>query len=76
MSKKQIRILAFLAGIALLLGIALAILRYDPREKPLDTLVTIPMEEIDQLCFNYRDQAINLQLQEGIWQVLLPEDMT
>ena len=76
MSKKQIRILAILTGIALLLGVALAILRYDPREKPLDTLVTIPMEEIDQLCFNYRDQAINLQLQEGIWQVLLPEDMT
>lgn len=76
MSKKQIRILAILTGIALLLGVALAILRYDPREKPLDTLVTIPMEAIDQLCFNYRDQAVNLQLQEDIWQVLLPEDMT
>lgn len=76
MSKKQIRILAILAAVALLLGIALAILRYDPREKPLDTLVTIPMEEIDQLCFSYRDQTVNLQLQEGVWQVLLPTDMT
>lgn len=71
MKKSQIRILSILAAIALLLGIALFFLRYDPQEKPLDPLVTVAPEEIDQLCFTYRDQTVNLQLQAGTWQVLL-----
>ena len=71
MKRSQIRILAILACVALLLGIALAVLRYDPQEKPLDPLVTLPLEQIDQLSFTYRDQSVVLQLQNGLWQVLL-----
>lgn len=71
MKKSQIRILAILAAIALLLGIALIALRYEKAPEVMPPLVEIPMEEIDQLCFTYRDTSVNLQLQEGVWQVLL-----
>ena len=71
MKKSQIRILAILASVALLLGIALAALRYKPQEKPMDTLVSIPADQIDQLVFTYRGSAVNLQLQDGTWQVLI-----
>lgn len=70
MKKSQIRILAILASVALLLGIALAALRYKPQEKPMDTLVSIPADQIDQLVFAYRGSAVNLQLHDGQWQVL------
>ena len=70
MKKSQIRILAILAAVALLLGIALAALRYKPQEKPMDTLISISADQIDQLVFTYRNNAVNLQLREGQWQVL------
>ena len=71
MSKKQIRTLSVLAAVAVLLGVLLGVLRYDPDAKPMEPLVEIPAEEIDQLCFTYRDQPVILQRLEGRWQVLL-----
>jgi len=73
MKKSQIRTLAILAAIALLLGITLAILRYEKKPEILPALVEIPMDEIDQLVFTGSSASINLQLQDGQWQVLLPD---
>ncbi len=71
MKKSQIRILAILAAIALLLGAALFALRYEKAPEVLPPLAEIPLEEIDQLCFSYLDSNVTLQLQDGTWQVLL-----
>ena len=73
MSKRQIRILAILAAIALVLGILLAVLRYEKKPEVLPTLVTISAEDIDQLVFTSNTADINLQLQNDTWQLLLPE---
>ena len=74
MSKRQIRILAILAAVALLLGILLAVLRYEKKPEVLAPLVTMEAGEIDQLVFT-GNHSINLHLQEGTWQVLL-DDIT
>lgn len=73
MSKRQIRILAILAATALLLGILLAVLRYEKKPEVLAHLVDIPIEDIDQLVFTGSTASINLQQQDGQWQALLPE---
>ena len=73
MKKSQIRILAILAAIALLLGIALFALRYEKAPEVLPALVEIPQAEINQLVFTSNTANINLHLQEGSWQLLLPE---
>lgn len=73
MKKSQIRILAILAAIALLLGIALFALRYEKKPEVLPALVEIPQAEINQLVFTSNTANINLHLQEGSWQLLLPE---
>ena len=73
MKKSQIRILAILATIALLLGIALFALRYEKAPEVLPALVEIPQAEINQLVFTSNTANINLHLQEGSWQLLLPE---
>ena len=71
MKKTQIRTLAILAAVALLLGILLAVLRYEKKPEVLPALVEIPTEDIDQLVFTSNTSGINLQLQDGQWQVLL-----
>ena len=73
MNKKQIRTLCVLAAIAVLLGAALAVLRYEKAPQVLPALVEIPKEEIDQLVFSSQNSNINLQLQDGAWQLLLPD---
>lgn len=73
MKKSQIRTLAILAAVALLLGVFLAVLRYEKAPEVLPALVEIPTDQVDQLVFTSNTANINLQLQNGQWQVLLPE---
>lgn len=73
MKKSQIKILALLAAVAVLLGAALAVLRYEQKPEVLPPLVEIQGEDIDQLVFSSNTASINLQLQQGQWLVLLPE---
>lgn len=73
MSKKQIRILAILAAVAVLLAILLGVLRYEKKPEVLSPLVEISKEEIDQLVFTGNNATINLKLLEGQWQLLLSD---
>ena len=73
MKKHQIKTLAILAAIAVILGILLALLSYDPSAKLLPSLVEISARDIDQLVFDSNTANINLQLQQGQWQLLLKD---
>lgn len=73
MSKKQIRILAILAAVAVLLGILLAVLRYEKVPEVLPPLVEMDAAAIDQLVFTSSYTDINLQLQNDQWQLLLSD---
>ena len=75
MKKQQIKTLAILAAIAVVLGVLLAILSYDPSAKSLPPLVELSAKEIDQLVFTSNTANINLQRQNGQWQLLI-DDIT
>ena len=71
MKKQQIKPLAIVAAVAVILGILLAVLSYDPSAKPLPPLVELSVKEIDQVVFSSNTANINLQLQQGQWQLLI-----
>lgn len=73
MKKSQIKILAILAAVAVLLGAALTVLRYEKQPEVLPPLVDIQAKNIDQLVFSSNNTHINLQLQQDQWMVLLPD---
>ena len=69
MKKSQIRTLAILAAIALLLGIALAALRYEKAPDVLPALVDCDMDDIINLTYSNRSGTFSFQKHSDGWQL-------
>lgn len=69
MKKKQLRILAVLACIALLLGIALAALSYEKAPEALPALTQLSESQITAISYTNSSGTQNFVRSSGIWQL-------
>lgn len=69
MSKKQIRILAILAAVAVLLGILLAVLRYEKAPELLPPLVDCDSSDIINLTYSNQSGTFSLQKTDDSWSL-------
>lgn len=69
MSKKQIRILAILAAVAILLGILLAVLRYEKAPELLPPLVDCDSSDIINLTYSNQSGTFSLQKTDDSWSL-------
>lgn len=69
MRKRQMRTLAVLAAVALVLGILLALLSREPEAAQTKMLLSRQASELTQLSFTYRDENVSLEKTDGAWQL-------